>query len=156
MKRIMINAIVTPNDESVTLENLQDALRHLGSAYFTFAAEVELSGIEGLAKEVWLYVSSDDAEPYIQVAGSGETEGKALSDEEVDQLRGHGVCTDFRAEYPRADRYGAPSYANDDEFAAGVVGNHLFKVNADGLTVHAEDRRDDGCEQIWLKLVMPE
>lgn len=156
MKRIMISAIVTPNDDSVTLENLQDGLRHLGSAYFTFAAEVELSGTEGLAKEVWLYISSDDEEPYRQVAGPQETNGKALSGEEVDQLRTNGVCTEFRAEYPRADRYGAPTYATDEDFAAGVVGDHLFKVDADGLTVHAEDRGDDGCEQIWLKIALPE
>jgi hypothetical protein len=156
MKKIMICAIVTPNDDSVTLENLKDSLRHLGSAYFTFAAEVELSGIEGMTKEVWLYVSSDDSEPYIQVVEANGTEGKALSGEEVDQLRANGVCTEFRAEYPRADQYGAPSYANDDDFAAGVVGNHLFKVSADGLTVRAEDRGDDGCEQIWLKIVLPE
>jgi len=156
MKKIIISAIVTPSDDSVTLENLTDTLRHLGSAYLAFGAEVELVEAKELTKEVWLYVSSDDAEPYMQVAGAGKTEGKALSDEEVDQLRTNGVCTEFRAEYPRADRYGAPLYANDEEFAAGVVGNHLFRVDVEGLTVFAEDRGDDGCEQIWLKVALPE
>lgn len=156
MKKIILSAIVTPNDDSVTLENLEDVLRHLGSAYFTFGSEVELVGVEGLTKEAWLYISSDDSEPYIQVAGPCKTTGKALSEAEVDQLRANGVCTEFRAEYPRAGRYGAPMYANDDDFAAGVVGDHLFKVAADGLAVHAEDRGDDGCEQIWLKVVLPE
>ena len=156
MKKIMISAIVIPNDDSVTLENLKGAVQHLGSAYFTFAAEVELSGTEGLAKEVWLYISSDDEEPYVQVAGPEVTSGEALSQEEADRLRTSGVCTEFRAEYPRADRYGAPPYATEEDFAAGVVGDHLFKVAADGLTVHAEDRGDDGCEQIWLKIALPE
>ncbi len=156
MKKIMISAIVTPRDESVTLESLQDALRRLGSANFTFTAEVEASSIEGLTREIWLYLSNDDEEPYIQVSGPGKTAGKGLSQREADELRAMGVCTEFRAEYPSSDKYGAPSYANDDEFAAGVVGEHLFKVNTDGLTVHAEDRGDDGCDQIWLKIVLPE
>ena len=156
MKKIMISVTVTPNDDSIALKNLKDAIRHLGSAHFSFTAEVELSDSEGLTREVWVYVSSDDSEPYIQVVNPGQTEGKTLSEEEVDQLRANGVCTEFRAEYPRAERYGAPSYATHDDFAAGLVGEHLFKANAEGLIVHAEDRGDDGCEQLWLKIVLPE
>lgn len=156
MKRIMISAIVTPNDDSVTAENLKEAIGHLGSAYFIFGAEVELSSSEGLTKEAWLYLPSDDSEPYIQVGSPKETGGKTLSRDEVNRLRESSVCIEFRAEYPRAEKYGAPSYANDDDFAAGVVGDHLFKVTMDGLTVVAEDRGDDGAEQIWLKIVLPE
>ncbi len=156
MKKIIMSAIVAPNDQDVTLENLKDALRHLGTACFAFGAEVELADIKGLTKEVWLYVSSDDSEPHIQVAGRGEMVGIALSVDEVDQLKENGVCTEFHAEYPRADRYGAPAYASGDDFAAGVVGNHGFSVSADGLTVHAKDRRDDGAEEIWLKILSPE
>ncbi len=156
MKLIIMSAIVAPNDQGVTLENLKDALRHMGTASFTFGAEVELSDIKGLTKEVWLYVASDDSEPCIQVAGPGQVIGVALSEEEVDQLSEKGVCTEFRAEYPRADRYGAPVYVNDDDFAAGVVGNYGFRVSADGFTVHAKDRGDDGAEEIWLKILSPE
>lgn len=155
MKKLIVSAVVTPNDDSITLESLQDMLRHLGSAYFTFGAEVELAGISGPTEDIWLYISSDDEEPYLQVACTGETEGEPLSSEETDDLRERGVCTEFRAEYPRADRYGAPLYANDEDFAAGVVGNHSFKVSADGLTVYAEDRGDDGAEQVWLKIALP-
>lgn len=156
MRKIIISAVVTPNDDSVTLESLQDGLRHLGSAYFTFTGEVELADSAGLTKQVWLYVSSDDSEPYVQVSGPGETEGKSLYDDEVERLRANGVCIEFRAEYPRANKYGAPSYAGDEDFAAGVVGNHLFKVDAEGLSVQTQDRGDDGCEQFWLMLLLPE
>lgn len=156
MKKIILGAIVTPNDDSVTQKNLKDALRHLGSTYFAFAAEVRVSEVEGMTKEVWIYLPDDNSLPYIQVEETGKTEGKHLSEQEVDQLRTSGVCIEFRAEYPRANRYGVPWYACDDEFAAGVVGNHLFKVDSDGLTVHAIDRGDDGLEQIWLKIVLPE
>jgi hypothetical protein len=156
MKKIIVSAVVTPNDDSITARNIEDAFRHMGSAYFTFTAEVELDGIEGLTKEAWLYISSDDSEPYVQVSASGETKGEELSDEEVNQMRLVGVCAEFYAQYPRAERYGAPAYAGDDDFAAGVVGSHQFKVNVDGLAVYTEDRGDDGCEQIWLKIVLPE
>ncbi len=156
MKRIVISAVITPNDDSVTLESLRNTLRHLGSAYFIFGAEVELAEVEEPVKEVWLYVSADDSEPYIQVTGPHITTGNALSRAKVDRLRSSGVCIEFHAQYPRSDRYGAPLYASDEDFAAGVVGNHSFKVHIDGLVVRAQDRGDDGCEQIWLKLAVPE
>ena len=155
MKKIMISAIVTPSDNSVTLKSIQDALRHHGSAYFTFGSEIELANSEGMSGEVWLYVSSDDSEPYVKVSGPGEIEGTAVSDDDADRFRKEGVCTEFHAQYPRADKYGTPPYATDDDFAAGVVGDHLFKVAAEGLSVFAEDRGDDGGEGIWLKIALP-
>lgn len=155
MKKIIFSAIVTPSDDSVTMENLKDALKHLGSAYFTFEAEVELASSEGMAKEVWLYASADPSEPYVKVSGPSETEGIEQEEAEMAELREQGVCVEFRAEYPRADRYGAPSYSTDDDFAAGVVGEHLFRVSAEDFTVITDDRGDDGAEQIWLKIVLP-
>lgn len=46
---------------------------------------------------------------------------------------------------------GCRSVRHGEDFGAGITGNDLFKVHADGLTVRAEDRGDDGVEQIWLK-----
>lgn len=156
MKKLIFSATVTPNDDEVTLDHLKDALQHLGSACFSYEAEVELASAKGLTRAVWIYASCDDSEPYVQVSGPDETEGKTLSGDEADQLRATGVCTEFRAEYPRARKYGAPAYATGDDFAAGVVGIQGFKVNEEGLTVDAEDRLDDGGEQIWLKIALPE
>ncbi len=155
MKKIVFHAIVTPNDDAVTVENLKDTIRQLGSAYFTFEAEFETASTDGLTKEAWVYVSADDSEPYIKVSGPGETEGEELSDDAADELRNVGVVIEFRAQYPRADRYGSPVYNNDEDFTKGVVGNHLFKVADEGFEVYAEDRGDDGSEQIWLKLALP-
>ena len=156
MKKIFINAIVTPHDDSITLKGIQDALKHLGAVHFNFESEVELADSEGLTKEVWLYVPNDDSEPYIQVDGPGETEGLPLSEELAQGMRAHGVCVEFRAEYPNATRYGAPSYSTNDDFASCVVADHLFKVDVNGMEVSSEDRGDDGGEEIWLKLVLPE
>ena len=155
MKKILISAIVKPHDDSVTIENLQEVLRKLGSTYFTFSAEVELADATGLSKEAWIYISADDGEPYVLVPKRGETEGEELSNEEADRLRAHGVVTEFYAEYPRADKYGSPMFSNDDDYAAGVIGSHLFKVEQENLVVYSEDRGDDGCEQIWIKIALP-
>lgn len=155
MKKIMLSAIIQPSDDSVTLEKIKETLSGLGVAHFTFDAEVELADARDLTKSVWVYVQADDSEPLLKVAECGETDGDELGQDELTELFQAGVCTEFRAEYPRADKYGAPSYANEDDFAAGLVGYHGFKVATKGFEVHAEDRGDDGSEEIWLKIALP-
>lgn len=156
MKKIIISASITPADDAVTLEDLQQALRHLGSTHFIYTAEVELASAENCTQAVWLYVSADDSEPYLIVSELGDTEGQPVDGVEADRIRQDGVCTELYAQFPRADKYGAPAYSNDDEFAAGVVGSHGFRLDPNDFTVRAEDRGDDGCEEIWLKLMLPE
>lgn len=155
MKKIVIGAIILPNDDSITGRSLLDALKPFGSVRFSYDAAFTLASTDGLTKEMWIYVSSDDSDSYVQVSAPGETEGKLLSEEEADQLQVDGVCTEFCAQYPRADRYGSPWYDSDNDFAAAVAGEH-FKVAADGLKVFTIDRGDDGPEEIWLKIVLPE
>lgn len=155
MKKIMFSAVVIPSDDSVTLENIKDALKHLGVACFKSEAEVELSSSEGMQNEIWLYVSADQSEPYVKVSRPGETEGIEQKDAAMSYLRKQGVCVEFRAHYPRADHYGTPPYSVDYDFAAGVVGEHLFRVSLEEFSVNAEDCGDDGYEQIWLKIVLP-
>ena len=155
MKKIVISAVVTPNDDSVTLKNLEDALRHLGVVYFPFSEEFEMASSEGLTKEIWLYISSDDEAPYVRVNGPDETEGEDISAELADEYRTNGVCVEFQAKYPRAERHGAPLSAHNNDFAAGVVGSHNFRVSIENFTVGAEDSRDDTAEQIWLKIALP-
>lgn len=157
MKKIIISASIKPSDDSVTVEDLQDMLRKLGSAHFPYYAEVELADMDDLElpKEVWIYISNDDSAPYQLASGPGDLDGEVIKDVELKQMRLHGVCTEFFAKYPRADRYGAPAYSTDSDFAEGVVGSHDFCVPAEGLEVHSDDRGDDGGEEIWLKIALP-
>lgn len=157
MKKIIISASIQPSDDSVTAEGLQDMLRKLGLAHFPYCAEVELADLGDLElpKEVWIYISNDDSDPYQLVSEARDAGGEGVSEEYLEQMRSQGVCTEFFAEYPRAERYGAPAYSTDSDFAEGVVGLHGFRVPAEGLEVHSEDRGDDGCEGIWLKIALP-
>lgn len=157
MKKIILSATIEPADDSVSADNLIDALRHLGKARILYAAEVGLAAIDTSIphEEVWVFVSQDEAEPYKHVNAPGECGGVNLSDDELDGLRRRGICVAFVAEYPNGAKYGSPSYASDDDFAAGIVGNHGFRIAPDMFTWHAVDRGDDGSETIWLKLLVP-
>jgi hypothetical protein len=158
MKKIIISASITPSDDSVTVEGLKDMLRKLGSACFPYCAEVELADMVEvkLPKAVWIYASNDDAAHYQMVSGPNDLAGEAISDEDIEQMRSEGICTEFVSVHPRTDRYGAPAYSTDPIFAEGVVGFHGFRVpNEDALEVSTTDRGDDGGEEIWLKIVLP-
>ena len=157
MKRLAFSSVITLSDDSVTMDDLKRCLQHLGSAYFTFESEVVVVDTTALhlPRVEWIYISNDDSEPYLKVAGPQELQGQELSGDELDFIRENGVCVRFVAEYPRAERYGAPSYSTHDDFAAGIVGQHGFSVPADGLDVEATDRGDDGGEMIWLKIALP-
>ncbi len=157
MKKISISAVITPSDDAVTVQDLKRCLSHLGSVTFIFASEVETVDLEemDLPNEVWVYVSGDDSEPYVKVSGPRQVDGEEIRDKELEFMRDKGVCIEFHAEYPSANRYGAPLHATDEDFAAGIVGEHGFKVPAEGLQVRSEDRGDDGGEEIWLKIALP-
>ena len=158
MKKIVISFSMTPNDDDVTLDSLKDLLCKVGSTHFLATSEVEVVDISDIevGKKVWVYVPNDDELPYVKVAKSGDTTGEELGDLELAALQKDGVCVSFNAEYPRADRYGAPSYATDDSFAEGIVGEHGFAVPSEnGLNVWTNDRGDDGGQEIWLEIMLP-
>lgn len=157
MKKILISAIIRPHDATVTLHNLDACLARLGLTERIYGAEIELADAERpeLTETTWVYVTSDVTEPYSRVRAPGDMEGEELAVEEVDRLQKQGLCVEFRAQYPRADRYGAPPYATNDVFAEGIVADHGFRVAEQGMEVHADDRGDDGGEEIWLKILSP-
>lgn len=153
-KKISIQATVTV-PSSIVPDDVVSALRTLGTVAVDYCSAVEYKSSKGLTRNVWVYVSSSSDEPYLQVEEAFATEGQEISDYEMQKLRSQGVCTKFYAKYPRADRYGAPTYAANDDAAAVVVSEHLFAVASLVFEVHAVDRRDDGGEELWLCIAMP-
>lgn len=157
MKKIVISAVIRPTDDAVTLNNLKKSLCQFGQTEFVHDVEILLGNAERpeLTEVMWLYATADESEPYFLVKAPGNMKGEELATDEVGWLIKHGVCVEFRAQYPRADYYGAPSYATNDVFAEGIVAHHGFRVAQQGLDVYAEDRGDDGGEEIWLKILAP-
>lgn len=153
-KKISIQATVTV-PESVDADDVISALRTLGTVAVDYCSAVEYKSSNDLTRKVWVYVSADEDEPYVQVDEVFATQGKELSGYELQKLRSQGVCTKFYAKYPRADRYGEPIYAANEDAAAGVVAEHLFAVANLVFVVHAVDRGDDGVEEFWLCIAMP-
>lgn len=156
MKQIIFAAVVQPNDDSITLENLKEALKHLGSVYFPFSGEVDVQDPSALDGTIWVFKSdSDEEDEYHLVKGQGDWEGRLLTAEEMTSLRTSGVCATFYAEYPDAASNGAPLYAVRDDFAAISIGEHGFNIPPDGPTVLLEDRGDDGPANYWFKIAVP-
>lgn len=157
MKKIIISAVIIPTDDAVTVANLMETLRRLGSAYFTTAAQVEMVDVNEmeLTKSVWIYIPSDDEESFEIVSGPGETDGDVVSAEDLETMRETGVCLEFNAEYPDSGKYGAPDFATEDVFAEGLIGEYGFRIPSEGLVVTTNDRGDDGSQQIWLKIAIP-
>ena len=154
-KKIVVKATVTVHP-GIEKDDVLSALRTLGTVSLDYCDSVEYKPADKLTKEVWVYSSSDEEQPYIQVASEFETEGSELSDYEVQNLRNFGVCTRLSAQYPRASRYGAPGYASSDDTAAIVVADNLFAVAERDFEVNARDRGDDGGDELWFCIAMPE
>ncbi len=154
-KKIVIRAVVTPANNVEAAAAIK-ALQALGTVEVDYCDVVDYSPVENRLKETWLYISANEEDPYFLVDKPFEREGTEVSDYEIQNLRAKGVCTRMYAEYPRADRYGAPSYAASDEAAGLIVADHLFPVAEKSFEVLAKDRRDDGCEEFWLCIAMPE
>lgn len=158
MKQITISAIITPTDDNLTSEDVLAHLRSLGLVVRLYQADVARVALNtmDLPNTAWLHIPNDDSEGYRLVEGSRDTDGRELTNEEVTRLQETAVCVEFHALFSRADRYGAPSYATDDAFAAGIAGEHGFRVaEDDDFEVHAEDCGDDTGERMWLKLAIP-
>lgn len=155
MRKIVLHAeIVTGAEAPVTLEHVRKHLASLGSVSFSLLESVDLaSGKDpSLTKTYWVYVSSDETQPYLLVSAAGEVEGDVMPDALVKELQQEGVCTEFHAAYANGSKYGTPPYACDSGAAEAAASEH-FIVASEGLAVHCRDRGDDGGEDIWLKVM---
>lgn len=154
MKKFVIQLDLTPADHALHCEAIRAHLQQLGTAQFGVLEEVTTapSSDPKLTRAYWVYVSADLEEPLMLVSGPKEIEGVEIPLDALQALMDQGVCTEFYAEHPRSDRYGAPRYASSESVAAAVVSEH-FLVAEEGLEVHCEDRGDDGAEEIWLKVM---
>lgn len=157
MRKIAFSGFILSDAENLTAAEVLKLLQGYGTVQTIFQSEVEVvnTAAMDLPNTAWIYISSDDSEGYRLVDGPKDSDGRELTEAEVIQLQKTAVCAEFHAEYPRADRYGAPSYATDETFAEGIVGEHGFRVPLEGFEVHANDCGDDTCEKLWLKLALP-
>ncbi|MBK6616625.1 hypothetical protein [Ottowia sp.] len=153
-RKIVVLAEVIPGNDLVDIEVVRASLQGLGEVHITVLEEVALTSRSSpeLTQPFWFYVRADEELPYLVVGGPGEIEGTVPSSELVDELQEHGVCTEFHAHYPRGDRYGVPLYASEPMLAEARVAEH-FIAAAEGLEIVCKDRRDDGTEEIWLKVM---
>lgn len=157
MKKIVMAFTLTPTDDSVTEQSVREALRLLGTLQVISSDEVVVEEkTEAMTRQVVLFVSADEDDPYQLVAGHGDRGGRDLTENEIESLRYFGVCTGFYGTYPDADKYGVPRFASDDVYAETIVAEHRFPVCSDGLDVQSEDSGDDGMEAIWLTISIPE
>lgn len=157
MRKIAFSGFITTADNNLTAADVLKSLQGLGTVQALFQSEVEMVDTSAmvLPNTAWIYISNDDSEGYRLVKGPKDSDGRELTGDEVLHLQETAVCVEFHAEHPRADRYGAPSYATDDTFAEGIVGEHGFRIPHLGIEVHANDCGDDTGEKIWLKLALP-
>ena len=127
------------------------------------ATEIEIADKEPDAsyKPVWIYVSPDEDDPYFLASledriDLSEAESDAeVSDELMNAIRKHGVCTELVGYYPRADRYGCPAYVADAMKGEALAAFHGFVVTNEQFVATGHDRGDDGAEQLWFKVMVP-
>jgi hypothetical protein len=108
-----------------------------------------------LPNVLWLFEPEVHAGSQLFLVEDGsDTDGRVLTEEELDVLRQYGVCTEFKARHPDAAQYGSPLYTLHDEAAAAEASGYGFKVLADGFATSFENG-DDGSEVRWLRIIMP-
>lgn len=155
MKKIVLHAeIATDAAAAVTVEKVREHMAALGVVSFSLLEAVDLASAKdpALTKTYWVYVSSDEMQPYLLVSEPGEVEGDVMPDALLKELQAEGVCTEFHAAYANGAKYGTPAYACDSAAAEATASEH-FVVASEGLEVHCRDRGDDGGEDIWLKVM---
>lgn len=155
MKKIVMAFALVQNDDSVSAEQIRDVLSKLGTLSVYAQDDIVVAPVkEDATSTVSIFISPDEDVPYMLVDGQ-ESEGRELEDAEVENLRFHGICTEFFARYPRPDRYGAPLYAALDVYAESIVADHRFVVAQEDFTVHSVSSGDDSSECVWLTLSVP-
>jgi NADPH-dependent 2,4-dienoyl-CoA reductase/sulfur reductase-like enzyme len=161
MKKIFFNGIVWPINTFEAIE-LKKALQKFGIVQIDIdEITVADEAPDASFKPIWIYVSPVEDDPYFLASLEGkidlsEAESDAeISDELMDAIRKHGVCTELVGYYPRADRYGCPGYVADTMKGEALAALHGFVVTNEQFVATGHDRGDDGGEQMWFKVMVP-
>lgn len=105
----------------------------------------------------YFLLGNSNEEESLQIVGAAfDEDGKDAPDDLVQRLVSEGVCTGLSGYYPRADRYGTPSW-DEAAGAMGFAGNFGFaapRSSAD-FTVDARDSGDDSMPMVWLEIKAP-
>jgi hypothetical protein len=162
MKKIFFSGILWPEEDDLSVQELKKGLEQFG------ILQIDIDEITVADEEpdesyrpIWIYVSPDEDDPYFLASLEGvidlsEAESDAeLSDEFMDAIRKHGVCTELVGYYPRADRYGCPGYVADTMKGEALAAFHGFTVTNEQFVATGYDRGDDGAEQLWFKVMAP-
>lgn len=157
----MNKAYLTIVVDSTTCEDLERELSEAGIGKFSVLArgDINVASKEEteaeLPREIWLYEPDVSADSQLYLVRDGDdTDGRILTDDELEVLREYGVCTSFKAIYPDAGQYGCSLYTVHEHAAQAEVSDYGFRVLADGFATNFING-DDGSEQRWLSIIMP-
>ena len=121
--------------------------------------KVQMTGTQQLTKSVWIYQQWCDDEPAVMTPDGFDSSGIDIGEDLLVRMQEHGVCSEIRYVYPRADRYGIPEEVGSMEAVLRLIAEQGFKVactdGQDDVFVDMEDRGDDGTAEYWLKIQLP-
>lgn len=155
MKKIIISAeLDVPFDFDPT--RIEHFLKEMGRINKVNIQSVHFADNPPDAESVLVYFDMDEEEPYyLEETNSKYPSQHPLEGEMVELLMQHGVCTHLKGYYPRADRYGIPSWAaGDSQSASTIPAEHGFKVS-NAFTSEAIDSQDDGSEHFYATFLIP-
>lgn len=116
----------------------------------------------GFPKFMWVNFTSDEESPYYHASKPFDLDSDCdeISVEDLAVLKALGVCTEISAYYPNGDKYTVPKLANEDDGVdakrnALFIADH-FRVDVQRLSHNWVDRGDDGVEDYWLMIRLPE
>ncbi|WP_455233168.1 hypothetical protein [Geopseudomonas aromaticivorans] len=157
MKKVTLAAMVTLGEQfaGISREQIQHALSQFGDVDVKFIGECETADSTGLSDAVWLYFTADEEQPVLVVAEPFASQGMEVDVLGFDAIRDKGVVVEVVGEYPRAERHGHPHRIADAEASATVAGELGLRVDLDVLKTRWVDRRDDGADTYWLKVMLP-
>lgn len=157
MKKVTLAATITLGEQyaGISREQIQQALSQFGDVDLKFHGECETADSAGLTEAVWLHFTADEEQPVLVVAEPFASQGTEVVVEAFDAIRDKGVVVEIIGEYPRAERHGHPHRIVDAEASAAVADELGLRVDLDALKTRWVDRRDDGAETYWLKVMLP-
>ena len=157
MEKAFLTIVVANASTKDVVEHLRDLGRDV---QFEVLADgdfrVSETDLAALTNEVWLFRGNDTESLKLVADGETSDHGRVLSDGELRALQEYGVCVEFKAEHPSAERYGSPLYTIYDAAAMAYVSTFGFAVaNEADFVTDFNDTGDDSTEQCWLRVCVP-